>query len=223
MKQSEILSYLYDFVSMLIEQDNLKESVDRIILFGSVARGDSYDESDIDIFVDVRESKNTKRVEVLCRDVLNRFEISAEKTWRLRGIDLPIKIIVGRLSEPVWEDLGREIENYGILLYSMFGGERSITGNIANPESSESLVPYALASYSLGKLSQNKKMRFLRELFGYTDKKKKKVYEREGLLSQIGGDKTAPTQIMIKYDSLSKVLDVFRSFKVPYEVRKVWM
>ena len=206
MKQTEVLAYTYDFISMLLEEKKIKNSIKQLILFGSVARENFDDESDIDLFFEVKQSSNEKEIERIIKETINRFEIVAEKTWNLRNINLPIKVIVGKEEDPTWENLKEEIKHYGIVLYG---------------EYKEQKENHALISYSLNKLKQNEKMNCLRMLYGYTSKKKKKVYSKKGILSAIGAIKTASNQIMVKLDNTKDILDVLNEFKVPHKVMRI--
>ncbi len=206
MNQRELLAYTYNFLSLLLEKKEAQENLKKIVLFGSVARGDFDKESDIDLFIEVKESADVKKIENLVHEVVNRFEVFAEKTWNLRGIDLPIKFIVAKENELDWDELREEIKHYGTLLYG---------------EYKEHKENYALISYSLKELKQNDKMNFLRTLYGYTNKKNKKVYSKSGLLPTIGAIKTAANQVMVKIETLKEVLEVLKRFKLTYEIKKI--
>lgn len=52
--------------------DELEDSLDRLILFGSVARGEAWEESDVDVLVVVEDEEDIERVEELA------FDVSAE-------------------------------------------------------------------------------------------------------------------------------------------------
>src|SRR3989338_7024376 len=105
MERREIYSYLYDFVSRLAERIE-EDSIKQIIVFGSVVRGDFDKESDVDIFVD---TKNSSAIESIVRKVLNEFYSHSRQTWVLRGVENQIKPIVGDLDSDKWSALKREI------------------------------------------------------------------------------------------------------------------
>jgi len=64
MKNNELVSYAMDFASYLA----LKvDGIDRIVLYGSVVRGDFDENSDVDLFVDSCE-KIEKKVEKSLED-----------------------------------------------------------------------------------------------------------------------------------------------------------
>ena len=106
MERNELISYAMDFASYLA----LKVAdIDRILLFGSVARGDFDDESDIDLFIDA--DLNPKEVQ----PILGLYELSEEnKKYKLEGIKNKISLKIGKLDE--WK-LKRSIISNGILLY----------------------------------------------------------------------------------------------------------
>lgn len=109
MKQEELFSYAYDFVSQIVDNKKIFTSLRRIILFGSVARGDFRENSDVDLFFEVKSKR--KEVESSIKKEINKFEARA-KNWAMRDIDLPFKVFVGSLNEPRWGELRDEILNY---------------------------------------------------------------------------------------------------------------
>ena len=68
MKKTEIYSYVYDFLSRLIERLE-EDSIRSIIVFGSVARGDFDKESDVDIISDTTKED----VSSMVKKALNEF------------------------------------------------------------------------------------------------------------------------------------------------------
>lgn len=206
MKQREVLAYTYDLISMILEEKNVKDSLNKIILFGSVARGDLDEESDIDLFFEIKTLSNKKEVEELIKEIINKFEIVAEKTWNLRNINLPIKIIVGKEDDSEWKNLKEEIKHYGLILYA---------------EYKEQKENYALISFSLSNLKQNEKMKFLRKMYGYKTKKNEKIYSKEGILSIIGAVKTATNQVLIKIENVKEIVNFLKEFNVLYQIKKI--
>lgn len=207
MKQNELFAYTYNFISMIFENRKIKDSLKQIILFGSIARGDFDEESDIDLFFEIKNEFNEKETEQLIKATINKFEIVAEKTWNLRNINLPIKVIVGRDDDITWENLKEEIKNYGLVLYGQYQEQKENK---------------ALISYSLKNLNQNEKMNCLRKLYGYTTKTKKKVYSNKGFISTIGAVKTATNQILAKIEDAKKIMALLKEFNVPCKVVKIY-
>ncbi|MBU0459737.1 MAG: nucleotidyltransferase domain-containing protein, partial [Nanoarchaeota archaeon] len=162
MRQNELFSYVYDFVSQLLDEKLIFDSVSKIILFGSVVRGDFRKGSDVDLFVELKTLKEKKKIDHLIKKELNKFETRAEKSWYLRGVNLPIKLLIGNLDQ--FKDLKEEISSYSKVVYGQY---EEIPGRIKHK---------VLVTYEIKKLSQKNKMSFLRKLFGYVSVKKGKKY-----------------------------------------------
>src|SRR3989344_3457161 len=104
-------AYASYFVSFLL--DNLKkiETIERIILFGSVARDEARKDSDIDIFIEVK--KKTKKIENDIFEIEKKFYGSREANlFKSKGVDNKISIKMGKLIE--WKDLYKIIEAHKV-------------------------------------------------------------------------------------------------------------
>ncbi|MBU0628993.1 MAG: nucleotidyltransferase domain-containing protein [Nanoarchaeota archaeon] len=206
-----ILAYIYDFLSMAFEDSYIKEKINEVILFGSVAK-ESYDKkSDIDLFFDIKIKEETDAIEERLKVILGSFEVKAEKTWKLKGVKLPIKFIVGSLGDKTWENLREEIISSGILLYGSY------------KELPEDIKHYFLFYYSLRDLNRKNKMKFIRNLFGYRIMKDRKEYKQAGLLEKIGGSKLSSNAILVPLGDLSRVKKLFNDFKVKYKIMETWV
>lgn len=211
MIQSELFSYAYDFVSQIIENKKVFDSTRNIILFGSVARGNFDKNSDVDIFIDIKNEKYLEELSMIMKREQNKFEIRCEKTWFLRGVNLPIKLTIGDLNSERWEYLRDEIFTYGKSLY----GDLKI---------SESKIKHnVMISYRISELSQKKKMSFLRELYGYKNKKDKKEYAKDGLIKKINATKIGTNVVLVQKEELSQVKSVLKKYKIPHELKDLWM
>ena len=115
----EIIAYVYDFLSMVFE-DEVKEKIKEVILFGSVAKGTFDKKSDIDLFFNIKEKKDEKEIEEKLKSILKSFEVKSEKTWALKNIKLPISFIAGNLEDKTWKNIKEEIISSGILLYGEY-------------------------------------------------------------------------------------------------------
>lgn len=208
MKQKQVISYVYDFLSLLFEKEDV-EDINNIILFGSVAKNEFDKESDIDIFVDV--SKNEKEMEKKVSSALNSFYTKVENTWALKGINIPIKLIVGNLKEEKWRELKDEIISDGVSLYGEF------------KELSKKIEHYYLFKYSMKRFKRKDKMKFLRRLYGYKCEKKKKIYEQEGLLKQVEGERIGTYSILVPKKYIKNVKEFFKMFKMNYIIKEVWL
>lgn len=207
MKKKDALPYVYDFTRILAGKIDGKAK--DIILFGSVARGDFGRESDVDIFVSAPRSKMAA-VQKAIDSAQNEFEIYVEHTWKLQGMDLPIKCIVGDINSPRWSELKREIISSGISLYGKY------------KELPEELKHYFIFSFNLARLKSNEMVAAVRKIYGYSTKKGEKTYKHDGLLDDVGGEKMNPGVIMVPADSYKKVYDFFRASKISFRIREIW-
>lgn len=207
MKQQELFSYVYDFLSPLLDHEEILQSVRKIILFGSAVRGDFRPDSDIDLFIDVSSAPKIEKI-VLKEQSL--FEKRIEKTWELRGIALPLKIQLGDLNHPRWEALQEQIAQYGKIVYGPY------------EQAPKGLQHYTLMTYRLSSLKQKKKMGFLRTLYGYTSKKGKVEYKKEGLLGELGGKRIGANSLLIPRDKVREIRAVFNKYKLTPKVKDVW-
>ncbi|MBD3252483.1 hypothetical protein GF386_02015 [Candidatus Pacearchaeota archaeon] len=211
MKQNELFSYAYDFVSQLVENKPILDSIRRIILFGSVARGDFSQKSDVDLFIDLKDSGEEEKIKEIIRKEINKFEGRSEKTWFLRGINLPIKVVIGDIEKEKWKDLKEEILAYGKIIYGKF------------QKTPEKLEHRILIMYDLKKLSQKRKMSLIRELYGYTTKKSNKKYIQKGFIEKIESKKISPNTLIIRAEDLLKLKQIFKKYRLKYQLVDVWM
>lgn len=206
-----IVAYFYDFLSMVFEDSNIKGRINGIILFGSVAKKSNDKKSDIDLFFDIKNKDDSDDVEGDLRKILKSFEIKAEKTWGLKGIELPISFIVGSLEDKVWEGIKDEIISSGIVLY---GAYKEMSTNVKHN---------SLFYYSLRDLDRKNKMKFIRRLFGYTLMKDGKEYKERGLLEKINGLKLASNTILVPSGDTVTIKKIFNEFKVKYKIMETWV
>lgn len=208
MKKNEIIAYVYDFIHLMMDKSSIHEKINDIILFGSVARGDFTDESDVDIFIN---TEHQKEIEKSIREVLREFEIVSKHSWSLRKIDYPIKCVVGNIDSESWTSLKREIISSGIVLYSTY------------KEHPSGINHYSLITVNISKLAPKKKVKFVRKLYGYRIKKKKKVYSIKGMLDDVGGEKINPSTIIVPIKNHMKIQQFLIEWKVGSHVREIWM
>ncbi|MEK6935809.1 MAG: nucleotidyltransferase domain-containing protein [Nanoarchaeota archaeon] len=207
-----ILAYIYDFISFLFEKD-LKREIKNIILYGSVASQEYDKESDIDLFIEIWDKNKKNDVEKKVKEQLNKFEDISVRVWYPRGINNSFSIIIDSLDSPNWKNLKQDIISNGILLYGKFK---------ENPEKTQHK---ALFTFALNKISQQKKMMFIRELYGYEQKKpdKKTTYKKQGMLEKQGGIKLSQNAIMIPIEKTKEFREFFSKLKITPEIREVWM
>ena len=93
--KSELISYAIDFVSFLMQKIKEKSEIKQITLFGSVAREEANEKSDVDIFIDL--IKENKSLENKIKKILDNFKESTKlkNYWKPLGIENEIKPIIG--------------------------------------------------------------------------------------------------------------------------------
>lgn len=208
MKQQELLSYVYDFLSSLLDHEETLQSVRRIILFGSAVRGDFHAHSDIDLFID---TISAHKIEKIVETEQALFEKRIEKTWVLRGIALPLKVQIGDLQHPRWEALEEQIAQYGKIVYGPY------------EQAPKGLQHYTLMTYDLSALSQNKKMGFIRTAYGYKGKKGKVEYKKKGLLEEVGGQRVGTNSLLVPRDKVREIRSLFNKYKLTPRIKDVWL
>ncbi len=205
-----LLPYAYDYVSLLMEDDGIRNYARSIILFGSAARGDADEQSDADIFIDV-PPKALESMKPAVSRAKKRFGVAFGKKWAAVGIANPIKVMIGSLEEERWKELKAEMASYGAVLYGKFETKQ------------DGLAHFALFSYSLSRTLQKRKMRLLRSLFGYSTKMGKKVYRKAGLIEEIGGVKLGSNSFLVPVGKSRDIQKVFTAHGVTPEIREVWV
>jgi predicted nucleotidyltransferase len=208
---NEIIPYVYDFLSMVFEENNLKEKIQEIVLFGSVAKKIHDKKSDIDLFFNIKNINNSKEVEDSIKNILKSFEIKSEKTWKLKKISLPINFIVGDLNDETWKGIKDEIISSGIVLYSRY------------KELPENVHHYYLFNYSLNNLKRKDKMKFIRSAFGYSIKKGEKEYNQKGIIENLNGQKLSSNVILVPSEDSIKIKKFFNEHKIIYKIFETWI
>lgn len=210
MKQKDLFSYVYDFISQIMENEHIFKNVRSILLFGSVARGDFDKESDVDLFIDISDVKQEVTMLALIKKEVSIFETRCEKTWYLKGIHLPLKPIAGDLQASRWDELRKETEHYGVFLFRRLEDTSSL------------LKRQALVLFDINHLKQKKKMALIRALYGYSSIKGVKKYKNKGILSELGGEKIEHNAVVIPFEHLKVLRSTFRKHKTRFTIKKYW-
>lgn len=197
---NKLLSYTVDFASFFLERID-KSKIDKIILFGSVARDEADNDSDIDLFIETIGNVNIeKSIEKIKRDFFT--SIRFKNYWELKGISNDIKIITGKLDK--WNDIKNSIISNGILLYGKY---ESTPRNAIHKTifSWEKIKP------------ESKRVLLFKRLFGYRAEKK----EYKGLLNQYSGEKLSKGSIIVPTKYSAVFMKLFREMKITIKIRKI--
>lgn len=208
---NKIIAYIYDFLSMISEDKEISDEIKEIILYGSVAKNTYDKKSDIDLFFNIKNKDKSKKIEEELKKVLKSFEIKADKTWGLKGVSLPISLIAGSLDDDVWSGIKDEIASSGIVLYGDY------------KEMPEKTKHYILFYYSLNNLKRKEKMKFIRNVFGYSIIKNKKEYKQKGLIENFGGLKLSSNVLLIPIEEIQKIKKLFNEYKIKYKLYETWI
>lgn len=199
MEQNKLISYAMNFTSFLISR---AEKINKIVLFGSVARNDFDNESDIDIFID------TNMGEKELANILYIYEKSEEnKKYMLEGIKNKISLKTGSLDK--WK-LKRSLISDGILLYGKYE---------EMPKNAKSNTIFKI---SLGKMKRKDKMKIWRKLYGYKQKINNKTYYSKGIVEENNGKKLALGIFLIPNENNHKVISFLKNNKVDYQLKEVF-
>ncbi len=193
-------AYASYFVSYLLNNLKGNFNIDKIILFGSVARGDANRESDVDIFIEVKRKSTIFEKKV--NNILDEYYKSREAlTFKVNGINNKIHLIVGELNE--WKDLKKSIESTGIILYGRYffagKGERK----------------YAVIFWD--KIGKNRGA-FLNKLYGFKIRNKK----YKGFLEKFGGRRLGKSSIIVPIEYREDVLELVKHHKVNAKIIEVY-
>ncbi|MEK6893248.1 MAG: nucleotidyltransferase domain-containing protein [Nanoarchaeota archaeon] len=205
-----MMQYIYDFLSVLFDKLKERDKIRRIILFGSFARGNARKDSDIDLFIDVKE-ENKEEVSILVKETLNEFELRAMKTWYIKGIKNPIMPIVDSLDADKWSELKSEIAVYSIVLFGSSEMKRDVLGK-----------QKVIIEYDISKSKQKDKMKIIRKLYGYKNKKGKKIYFKKGITDEIKGEKIN-NAVIADIKEYKPVIKLLRANKIPFKIRLFWI
>ena|SRR3989344_3763474 len=187
-------NYASYFVSYLL--NNLKNinNIERIVLYGSVAKEETTKDSDIDIFIEVK--KDTKKFEKDIKDIEKNFYQSRESTiFKSKEIDNMFSIKIGKLKE--WKELSRGIASTGIILY----------GPYETKELPSTIKHFIIIFWN--KIGKNRGS-FLNKLYGV--KIKQKYYE--GLIAKLNGKKIGKSCIMLPIQYKNDIFKLLKEHEV---------
>lgn len=174
--------------------------VQRVILFGSVARGESGPDSDIDLLV---ETDQSEEVAPAVSRIVHMFETSVKvsKYWELLGAVLPLSVKVGARDE--WVALHPALIKDGRVLYG------PVTDLELKPGAAFVLIYWADVKDS------GCRTNLFRSLHGYTSRERR----YPGLLETSGGERVGQGALLVPLGTLNSFKALFRRLKVPMRMR----
>jgi len=187
-------AYASYFVAYLLSNLENTGDIERIVLYGSVARGEATKESDIDIFIEIK--KKTKKLEKEIKEIIEKFYQSREAVlFKAKGIENKFNVKIGDLK--YWKDLYKSIASTGIVLYGPYEAKE---------------LPSGVNHFIIVFWERIRKNRgaFLNKIYGFKFKKKSYV----GLLSRIGGRKLGKSCIMVPVQYKKDIFKLLRKYRV---------
>jgi len=192
MKNSDVQAYASAFASFLMRKlgDNIKD-IDRIILYGSVAKGNAMKNSDVDIFIDTK--KDLKK-EV--SDIIDEFYKSREALlFKTKRIENEINVKTGELKN--WRELHRSITSTGVTLWGRYEALEKPIG------SQHKIIFY------WNKIERNRGA-FLNKLYGFKSGEKRYT----GLLEKSNGEKIGKSSIMLPIEHKEEIIGLLKKYGV---------
>ncbi len=80
-----------------------------------------------------------------------------------------------------------------------------------------------LIFYTLKYLPQKEKVRVLRELNGYREKKQGKLYEHKGLAQSLNAEKLGSNVILVSIGNFAQLQNFFSRNQVGIKIKEVWL
>ena len=197
-----LISYAMDFASFIIQKLKDEDKIRNIILFGSVSRGESTKDSDIDIFIDV--SREDEKIKKELKEIQIDFFNSAKykQYWKLLGIENDITLIIAELKK--WKEIKPSIIANGIVLYGKFKSEIK-EGEHKTFFIWENIYP------------NSKRVLFNKQIFGYKQNKK----EYSGLLNKYSGERLGKGCIIVPLENSIIFHNLFKKYKITVKMKKV--
>ena len=87
----------------------------------------------------------------------------------------------------------------------------------------EGFRQYMLIFYSLKYLPQKDKVKFLRKIQGYSERKKGKEYFHSGLIHKLKAEKLGPNVLLVSINSFMEFRNLFSKNNVSIRIKEVWL
>jgi predicted nucleotidyltransferase len=179
-----------------IATEMVNTGVEAVVLFGSYARGDYSEGSDIDLLVlfKTKADLEKKSTEI--------YGITAKSS-------LFFQVICMTLEELQSSTLLESVLRDGRILFS---------GQEARKLLTPVYKPYALVTYSTANLNAKQRVVFSQRLEG----RRQKEYRYQGLIHKLAGYKVGKGVLMVPSVNLGALAEHFEKNKIDYSIRYVW-
>ena len=196
------IAYVQNALGFLFLDNDVKDKINSIHLYGSAVRGELTKSSDIDVFIDTA-LENEATITGIANAAFGRFYKSNDyNKWKLLKFSHLISVQVGKLI--TWE-LKTSIIADGIILYSkkseILPAKRSV-----------------LFIFQLPK-QKRKYLHLTRLLYG----RKEHGYKEHGFLKEVNGKKISSNIIIVPQESIQKTIEVFQKDSVNYSMKEIWI
>jgi predicted nucleotidyltransferase len=189
-------SQVYEEIERVANEIASIEGVEAVVLFGSYARGDYTEGSDIDVLALFKRKADLEKK-------------STEIYGITTGSALFFQVICMTLEELQSSTLLESVLRDGKILFSSQEARKSLT---------PIYKPYALVTYSTANLNAKQRVVFSQKLEGRRQNK----YRYEGLIHKLGGYKVGKGVLMVPSANLKALTERFERTKIDYSVRYVW-
>jgi predicted nucleotidyltransferase len=197
-----MIGYASAFVAYALRELKVTANIRRIVLFGSVVRGEATAESDVDLFIEVK--KKSAALERDVRAVEKKFYKSRDAAlFKTKGVDNPLSIKIGKLQD--WKGLYRSVASTGIVLF----GPYEASGKPAD------VTHYAIIYWDSVRKNRGA---FLNKLYGFTIGGKKYA----GLVEKISGRKIGKSCVMVPVQYKEEIFALIKEHKAAGHVVEVF-
>jgi len=196
----------FDAAVELLRRALPRPAIATAVVFGSVARGEATEDSDLDLLVIPRSRRREEEI----LDAIRQVE--AESHVRIATI----------VATPTLEELERQF------LESILREGKAILGKMPKVDLRElDMEPMRLVAFDLRDLDHRDKVRLERELFGYITRKKykRKEYVRKvpGMLSKWRARKIGRGTLLVPEHAVPELDRFLRSYRAKRILIPVWV
>ncbi len=196
-------NYASYFASFIINNIKNIDNIERIILYGSVAKGEENKESDVDIFIETR--KKTKLLEKELKGLEESFYNSRESSlFKIKGVENKFNVKIGILKD--WKELYKSIASTGITLYGRYEAKEMPAG-----------LKHKIIIF-WDKIRKNRGA-FLNKIYGFKTGTKR----YPGLLTKFGGSRIGKSCVIFPIEHKEEMFELMRKYKVDAKTIDVFM